>query len=200
MYPLMMVDIETASSRSYAAILSIGAVIYDYAYPEVANPREHYRTFYINISLESCISHGLHVSGSTFYWWMSQSNEAREAIMNNTYPLSTALLEFYTFITKHFGSFQAMDKLRVYAWPPQFDLNRIREAAYACKKTNSEYPLKVPWHYRQERDMRTVMDLIGEEVKTPEQPEGTKHKALNDALAQMDCLCSALNTLNALKA
>ena len=52
------------------------------------------------------------------------------------------------------------------------------------------------WHYRQDRDMRTIMDLIPrdilKEIKDKYPREGTHHNALDDAKSQAIWIAAAM--------
>ena len=75
----VMLDLETMSTSSSAAIVSIGAVKFDPHgkigdFGDPANAE--YKPFYCTVELTSCIDAGLHVSGSTIEWWLKQENDA----------------------------------------------------------------------------------------------------------------------------
>ena len=74
-----MIDIETMGNKPGSAIVSIGAVMFD---PKNWEDPDKKSKFYSTINLQSCLDCGLEVDGSMVYWWMQQSEDAREGIQN----------------------------------------------------------------------------------------------------------------------
>jgi exodeoxyribonuclease VIII len=95
----VMLDIETMSVRSNAAIVAIGAVKFDPRGPvgELGDPNDpEYQHFHVSVDLGSCIEAELHVEGRTVMWWMDQSNEARAVLRADpNLPLDHALSRFF---------------------------------------------------------------------------------------------------------
>lgn len=175
--PHLMIDLETASSHGNAAILSIGAVLFH------TGSKIKY---YANVDLSDCMRLGLHVSAKTIYWWLEQEKSAQNALLTNKQPLAPALHGMISELVPMADRHLWKDML-VWSWPSSFDLPILRNA---FKAINSD----VPWHYRQECDMRTLMRIAGMEFKTP-QSKGTKHNALDDADTQMEELIFALEDM-----
>ncbi len=76
-----------------------------------------------------------------------------------------------------------------------YDVSSLRDAFDA-------FGLKVPWHHRQERDVRTLVglwrDLHDGGETQPEQRHrhaADKHHALQDALHQVEYCCQMYQTL-----
>ena len=72
----VMLDLETMSVRSNAAIASIGAVKFD---TETGIVDKFYRT----VDLRTSKAVGLHVDPETVGWWNNQSKEARQALLKD---------------------------------------------------------------------------------------------------------------------
>jgi hypothetical protein len=161
----IMLDLETMGVGSDAAIVSIGAVVFD---PENDLLGE---TFYINVDLSSCLENGLSVTGATINWWLKQSDSAREALFENPVSLKDALTLFSEYVHK-------FEKPRVWGNGSGFD-NEILKNAYKAAK------LECPWEYYNDRDLRTLVD-IGRSIVGKQSYEaiGTKHNALDDAINQ----------------
>jgi len=70
----IMIDLETMGTRPDAPIIAIGAVSFDVDTDWV------WRTFYVNIDLQSAVSAGAKIDPSTVMWWMKQSDEARRLL------------------------------------------------------------------------------------------------------------------------
>ena len=73
----IMLDFETFSTISTAAILSIGAVRFDLASGTIDD-----KGFYSSISIDSNVEAGRHISESTLLWWMDQGEAAKNFSMS----------------------------------------------------------------------------------------------------------------------
>lgn len=172
-YVHVMVDLETMGKKSDAPIVSIGAVIFN---PETGFLGE---TFYKVVSLESAVSWGAEIDPSTVIWWMKQSSEARSEIANdNAIQLDDALLQFSEFVFENIPG--GCETAQIWGNGATFD-NTILRSSYerAC--------LDCPWGYRNDRDVRTMVELgkaIGFDAKTSIPFEGERHNALADAQHQ----------------
>jgi len=165
----IMIDLETAGLTPDGAILSIGAVKVGLDQQTLGE------TFYMNVDMQSCLDKGMHAKGSVFEFWMRQPEEARARLFD---PKPVHL----HFMLTAFGSWVYRDtgkNIRVWGNGVNFDIGILRSAY--------EYSnVKVPWHFREERDMRTlVMVGKGKGIPMPKvDREGPKHDALSDALYQ----------------
>ena len=83
----VMLDLETMSVSSNAAIASIGAVKFT---EEDGIIDKFYRT----VDLRTCKAVGLHICPNTIDWWSKQSPEARKALTIDNISLTQALDEF----------------------------------------------------------------------------------------------------------
>ena len=193
-----MVDLETMSVRNNAALLSIGAIAFDPARPEsrllpgldepkaffiakgegVEDGDPHMQGFYANIQLDSCVEAGLHVSGTTFHWWLQQSPSAQDALKKPPpLKLSRVLHEFQKW-------FEEINPRWI--WAQGFDVLVLNSAYTALRK-------EPPWTYRQGRDSRTLFSLVPG-LELPENP--MPHHALWDAWAQAGGVHRAMKALN----
>lgn len=172
-YRHVMVDLETMGKKSNAPIVSIGAVIFDPATGFLGE------TFYKVVSLESAVSWGAEIDPSTVIWWMKQSSEARSEIANdNAIQLDDALLQFSEFVFENIPG--DCETAQIWGNGATFD-NTILRSSFerAC--------LECPWDYRNDRDVRTMVELgkaIGFDAKTSIPFEGERHNALADAQHQ----------------
>lgn len=159
-----MLDLETLDTKASAAILSIGVVFFDPDNPGVLGTKLH--EF---VSIDSNLSAGRTVSGSTLLWWMDQDVLARKRMLEGqqaAVPLpvalakATALLDHNTYV---WGNGAAFD-------------NAILANAYeSCD-------MQVPWHFRNDRCFRTIKQL-NLDVRAPSY-DGVEHDALDDAIRQ----------------
>lgn len=171
-----MIDLETMGTGSASAIVSIGAVEFD------PNTFKLGREFYRVIDLQSCIDSGLAVEGSTVMWWLSQSEEARNALVTGIKtPLHEALQAFTEWLDPN-----------TYVWShgASFDLP-ILANAYAVGVGQVK-----PWKYNRELDTRTILWLTGQKMPPS---VGTAHNALDDAKTQALGIVAALETLGDFK-
>ena len=193
----IMIDIETLSSAADAAIVSIGACVFDLSPDaEYASAAD---TFLVGIdpAFYNMVSNPFAFTRShkTIEWWRGQSKEARDSLQINQVPtVGKALKDLEAWMLEPATGFirdnrpNLPDSCRVWANPPQFDLVILRNAAkYVYGSTND-----VPWHYRQETCARTYMwtfqDIAGQAQqgrKTNGLIAGlTKHRADHDAVRQ----------------
>lgn len=171
----LMLDLETMGSKSNSAIVSIGAVEFDI---ETGKTGEE---FYKVISLQSAIDLGLEMDASTVIWWMQQSDEARKDLcVPNRHHIAEVLNDFKWF---------CKDKdYHVWGNSARFDCG-ILQNAYS--KLNQP----VPWDFRKERDVRTLVSFAPSLKKTIPVP-GTKHNALDDCYYQIEYCAVIYNFLS----
>jgi DNA polymerase III epsilon subunit-like protein len=159
-----MIDLETLSTATDAAILSIGAVKFD----PFSNETKYgdCDKFYVKVDLDSCNELNLSIQDSTIEWWANQSKEAQDEAfgIENRVHIKDAFDRLYKFC---WGS--------SYVWSngSGFDL-------VICNTIFNKLGKTVPWKYYQERDVRTYFSLGID----PKMPPKTAHHALSDAYAQ----------------
>jgi hypothetical protein len=156
----IMIDLETLSSNSNAAVIQIGAVAFGLAHigPE----------FKATIDIADAMKYG-EVSPSTLKWWMSQSDSARTSAMSGTTPLVDALHDLNAFI-------EAQGKDVQFWAHATFDFPVIMNAYNACG-------VKPAIPYKKMRDLRTL-EMFWSDFIAWEAREGTHHDALDDAKFQ----------------
>jgi exodeoxyribonuclease VIII len=160
----LMIDLEAMGRMPDGAILSIGAVGFDRS---TGLPLEG-AEFLHNVSLSSAMKAGLTVNPQTIEWWMAQPEEARKALLDPAPVSLGAALEALTWFW-FTGRFSEM-------WSHQFDSVLLLSAYEKLGR-------KVPWSYRQVRDLRTWESIYGRLPKVPQ--EGVPHSALDDARHQV---------------
>lgn len=174
-----MVDLETVGQRFDAPIISIGAIFFD---PDTG---EFGPEFYRAIDPESAFRFG-RPSGSTFKWWMNQSDAARKAAVAGSLTLDAALNDLTTFYRTH-------PKAPIWGNGPTFDITIMEHAYWQVFREAA------PWAFWNVRDCRTVLELG--EVLGYSKPElkGTAHNALDDARHQAQWVCEIRKLLADLK-
>ena len=164
----VMIDLETYSTRSNAAIASIGAVKFE--------GDEIVDKFYCTVDAGSCKAAGLHFEKATLEWWSKQSKEARDALIKNTLPLEASLIAF----TDWYGK----KSLPTWGNGAGFD-NVIMDNAY--RAVNMVRPW-LPW---EDRCYRTMKNLVNIPI---DKRDGVYHNALDDALTQAKHLMKILGS------
>lgn len=173
----VMLDLETMGSGSKAAIVSIGAVLFDPMTGETG------AEFYQVVSLNSSAHYG-ELDPGTVIWWMQQSEEARAVFLDeNKTSLKAALESFSSWIEQNCDQ-NEKGKPEAIVWGngATFD-NVIMGNAYKATR------LRQPWAFFNDRDVRTIVDLgkqlRGIDHKKTLELEGTAHNALDDAKFQV---------------
>lgn len=177
----IMVDIETMGNKSHSAIVSIGAVEFD------LNTGQTGRTFYTNISLQSCLDAGLRINGDTLMWWMKQDDEARKSLTSGEQAvLAKALYDFSVFIASCGGK-----DCQVWGNSARFDLGILSDAYDAVS-------LPLPWDFYKERCVRTLVSFAPE-IKKSTAFDGVAHDALADCYHQIKYCTQTWKVLNEIK-
>ena len=182
----LMVDIESMGNKSFGSVVSIGAVEFD------MNTGETGREFYETITLQSCLDIGLNVNGSTVTWWLMQSEAARKEIAEATFSISKALYDFRMFLQKLNPS-----ELCIWGNSARFDLGLLENAYQSIQQR------EVPWNFRNERDVRTLV-AFAPEIKQKYKdipvetliPNGVLHHPITDCKLQIMYCVDIWNKLN----
>jgi hypothetical protein len=176
----LMVDIETLDVEISAAIVAIGAVVFDPRGEELGEE------FSVTISKASNRRECRTVSERTMEWWAMQSPEAQAAVFEGDHqPLGAALDNFTRWINR-------LDPTctRVWAKSPDFDCSILK---HACDHFGFIWPFK----FWETRCCRTILELAYPEGEPPFiDVEGPKHDALHDAKVQAHEVQHAFHVLN----
>lgn len=168
----IMLDIETLGTQPGCVVLSIGAVEFDNS--------GILATFHAHIDVASSHKAGLTVDPSTMMWWLGQSKEAQDAILQ---PDTVSLQDALAALTDTFE----WGNTRLWANGASFDFP-ILEAAH------SAVGVPVPWQFWNLMDYRTLKNLVDKKVyaQLHVKPD-IAHDALADAKSQ------ALTAINIMK-
>ena len=169
----VMIDLETTSTKTNAAILTMAAFVFD---PFSNTLPKESDGFYCRIDLDSCMNIGMDIDEGTMQWWSKQSEEAIADAFSeeNRISISEAIVTFNKF---------AKNCTHFWANSPNFDMAILEYAAAKCN-------VGVCWQYYQLRDVRTINSLV-----TLEKPK-TAHDALEDTLNQVFLIQKAFKELN----
>lgn len=156
----MMVDIETWSKRSTAAIASIGAVLF--------HPKEGIKeTFYRNVEITTCKDYGLSIDKDTLDWWAKQPKEVFKQLLVDRQPLKSVLSDLRLF-------YNSVDCDVVWCQGASFDFPILTNAYNAVGESE-------PWRFYHTRCSRTILSLFNIDIV---RESGKLHNALNDAINQ----------------
>lgn len=173
----IMVDIETLSTKPSAAIITIGAVMFD---PRGYDTEESLRDsamLFGPISFDSNEKEGRHIQADTIAWWLKQSREAQAGLFEgNVVSLRAALENFRQWVNK-----TTPMPTRFWAKDPTFD-GVILEHAF------EQLGLMWPFKFWETRSVRTIMELAyppgGLRGDFPEIGVGVAHNAVDDCIRQ----------------
>ena len=186
----IVIDLETASLQSDAAICSIAAQVFDPMAlvndsnslpfpPEGKSPSPQF-TSVVNVA--SCITAGLDVDKATCRWWSERSDEAKASILATPVLLASALEELSKWLDLLRSHFDC--EVRIWCQGTDFDIPILTNAYRVCG-------LPLPWRHTDVRDARTFIleeleMLFGPEEKPYDRipamdEEWVTHSALSDA-------------------
>lgn len=177
----VMIDLETYANTPNSAIVQIGAVEFDPSTGEILNE------FKRNVDAQSCIDLGMEANIDTINWWMQQSDEARQSILEDGWPIGEALTAFTDFLHKPVKN---GEKFRLWCHAT-FDEPILSNAYHKAG-------MKEPWHYRTVRDLRTLIDLADIDPYSYDNG-GTYHDALDDCKFQVKYTVDALKKIGGVK-
>lgn len=163
----IMLDIETLGTAPGSVILSIGAVQFD--------EFRVTKRFSVHIDVQDSVKNGGRIDALTVLWWLGQSKEAQQALLDaKCVSLEQALNDLT-------AAFDWAGK-NVWCNGAAFD--------FPILKSNFEFlNKKAPWAYYNEMDMRTVKGILGKVMwRSIEVKPALAHDALADAEAQAKTL------------
>lgn len=198
----VMLDLETFATSPDAAIISIGACLFDpdqnyvpTGHDDTSEPGS--QKFYQVIDLAGS---GDTVRGTidpaTVLWWLQQSDEARASLFAPAKPTETlgaALLYFTKWLESHGLTPANKRSWSLWANDPDFDVS-ILTSAYR------RYGIPFPLSYGASRSMRTVCRQAKKYDLLPNRnivdPNTNKHDALADALYQARVVTAITQEMN----
>lgn len=181
-YTDCMIDFETLSVASNAAVISLGAVLFN-----VNKGIEDRKEFKLNIDMQEILnSPKFDVSASTLSWWIGQNRNAWNAATMGPQPLGKVLLDFSDWLFgnckhKEIGGEVKAD-VRLWSNGAGSDIPWLRNA-YEAKSQ------KTPWLFWNERCYRTIKAMSSVQMQ-----RANDHDALSDARNQAHHLCEIFAT------
>ena len=182
----VMTDIETLGTKSDSTIFQISAIAFD------IKTGEHYNTFNVVADIEK--NNKLTIDGSTLKWWLNTDKELLSKLLNSgTGSSDQMIFEFHNWL-----NCLSDDTRDVHLWG-----NGILFDNKMIEHQMELLGLKYPIFYRNDRDMRTLMDLacqkVGMSEKGFKETYGLKnlvaHDAFDDVKWQIDIVVKAYHLL-----
>ncbi len=167
----VMIDLETLGTRPDAAIIQVGAVLFE---PVSGGKLLNHKGFNRHVLVQDgsgTIDHG------TLCFWLTEHSAMRmgEALSDRAEPLATVLQALVEWPFEAHGlSWEAVGG--VWAKPADFDLPILKSAFARVGRD-------VPWDRRAARDVRTLFSLAGGEPDI-DWTGFTHHDAFDDAVGQ----------------
>jgi hypothetical protein len=172
--PHVMIDLETMGTSCIAAPMSIGAVVFTMD----GKILERYHT---GVELKSCVSIGMELDVDTVEWWMKQSKENQNRVMElKKKPIAHALGQMEDMFRR-----RDLNKYMTCVWSHGSNFDTVI-LTNAYKLLGSE----VWWKYSNVRDTRTLFDVAGYDYTA----KGS-HDALEDAENQALAVVAAYKQL-----
>jgi len=161
----VMIDLETRALTPDAAIVSIGAVLFDPRYNKVSD-----KSFYTELDWEV---QNRHICSETTKWWLGLPMD----IQNSLYGLdglSEQLVELGKWLPKD---------AKVWGNGSIFDIAMLENAYCQCD-------VDIPWKFWNIRDMRTIKDMYESQRGSLERKyDPNLHNSLYDARLQAELVC-----------
>lgn len=176
-----MLDLESLGTKPDAAVIAIGACVFD---PNADNVPAS-GLFYRVILLDSARAHGS-VDRSTELWWEAQSAEARQHIFSEH---AQAIALSMPAAVQHFNDFVGSRDAAIWGNGATFDNVVIRSAFRSCG-------IDPIWSFRNDKCYRTVINLLPKDKQPEFVRHGTSHNALDDAITQAVYLQKCLKALS----
>lgn len=162
----LMIDLETLGTAANAPVVAIGAVFFDPMTGQLGDQ------FEVTIEVEDALHYGV-MSGSTFKWWMSQSDAARQKVVRGRESADIAFKMFRNFAMGH------GDDVQPWGNGASFDIAILD---YAFPRILNK---PAPWKFWNVRDCRTIKELATGIVDfDSSMKSGVAHTALDDAISQ----------------
>jgi hypothetical protein len=161
-----MLDLETMSTHTNAAVASLGAVAFERYNNDTPDRIDPTNMLHLRINLRR--QEGRHFDGDTIYWWLGQSDAARHS-------LGVSLMEPREAALKYIDWIRTVGGNNVWSLGATFD-----NVIWHDFLTWLNLPNPTP-HYKR-LCLRTITSII--DTPRPELPGLTGHDALCDAVKQ----------------
>lgn len=161
----LMIDLETLGVRPDAAVVEIGACLFDPMGDGAS------KTFSVCLDVSR---QGGSVDAGTIDFWLKQPEASRKHLADASKLPTLEALEAFEAFMQPTGAITG-----VWSHGPAFDITILQSLYNRARRP-------VPWNYRHIRDTRTIMEavkLLG--LPEPQWPSGgTTHSGIDDAVNQ----------------
>jgi hypothetical protein len=184
----VMTDIETLGTKSDSTIIQISAIAFDII------TGEYKSTF--NRIVDITENKVMNVDGSTIQWWLNTNKDLLTHLINTGEGSSEKVLdEFHTWLLE----LSLQGELYLWGNGILFDNKMIQHQFESIG-------LKYPIHYKNDRDVRTIVDLAGTKLGITEKELKDKfndeslvaHNALDDVKYQIRLVSECYKELTGL--
>ncbi len=174
----LMIDLETLGTKPGSVILSISAVAFDIKTGKTDS------LFHQKIDVYDSEKQGLKIQVDTFLWWLNQSKDAQNTLINGTHlKLRNTIIQFHKFVYDW-----TSNDVKVWGNSARFDLG-ILQAAFDL------FGYDLPWKPQNERDVRTLVSFAPE-IKKETKFEGIPHYGIDDCKHQIKYCSKIYQKLN----
>lgn len=171
----VMIDFETFGNGPNKCICQVGAVYFDRVTGELG------KQFKINIDAGSHTKRGAVIDADTVYWWLAQSEAARNSLLTDRVEVSLAMSHLNEFL-------RGAERVWSHA---TFDFVTLMD-------TFKQLGITPSVSYKAGMDLRTLVYVA--HVSTKDFPrEGVHHDGLADAIHQVKYCVASLNLIKANK-
>lgn len=187
----IMVDIETLGNKMDSTIIQLGAMAFDIKKGKTLHEFNQVADIEKN-------ENRINVTGSTLEWWMRTNKELFSELLNSGEYSSEDLIRAFHNWIKDIKRIYGEGETDFYLWGNGilFDNAMIRHQMESLKL---EYPI----FYRNDRDVRTIVDLAGEKSGLSEKELKAKfndeslvaHNAFDDVIYQIGLVSGCYNML-----
>lgn len=172
----IMTDIETLGTKPNSTVFQVSAVAFDIT---TGLARDSFNQI-IDVSKEDLIA-----DGNTIKWWLNTDKELLTKLINNENALSSKIV-FENF--RNWILSQAEDSKNICLWGNGIKFDNVMIDAQMRK-----YDLEYPIFYRNDRDVRTILELASFKSNLTEEQikqlatnkNETKHDAFDDCIYQI---------------
>jgi hypothetical protein len=170
----VMLDFEAFGNGKNACIVQVAAVYFDRHTGEIG------KEFKANIDAQSAIASGAEMDASAVYWWLSQEKAAIDSILQQ--PRREI--------------FDVMDELNWFLNGATAIWSHATYDFVILTETLKRLEIRPAFSYRATRDIRTLLDLAGIQLKDQTlNREGVHHDSLDDCKFQVQYCVPALRKL-----